>query len=325
MAILLIFTVSVGLSFSDLVIDQPEIYYGITYDLTILAPLLYFFIVRKSSIPNITVVPVFITGYIIASFCIPSHANDHLKLIEMIILPAVELTVITFIVIKVRKSIKLIRINRKNDPDLYSVIKKSTSLVLKSELAGKIVATEIAMIYFGLFRWTKTRAADNQFTSYKETGVIAIYYTLIFLVIAETIGLHILLIKWHEITAWVIFGLSIYAGLQLLGHARALTSRFIEITNDSLILRYGLYADVKIPLSSIMIVEQYSTEVIEKDIKQIKLLGALESHNVRIELNNKVQVESVYGTGKSFSKFVLYVDQVEHFLQRLKQSLDELK
>lgn len=321
-SVLLLFGFSTLLSQSSFVSKQPEIFIGITYDLTLLTPIIYLLIIWKSRIPNFTVLPVFLIGFLIASNTIPDHQRSHLDFIELVVVPLVEFTIIAFIVINVRKTIREIRLNRKSDSDLYSVLKISAGKVLDNEAVGKIFATEIAMIYFGLFRWKKNKTTQNQFTAYKENGIIAIFITLVFLVIVETFVVHLLLIKWNEPVAWVIFGLSIYAGVQLLGHTKALRNRFSELTDDRLILRYGLFGDAQIAYENIASVVLFKDELKGKSVKQLKMLGGLENHNLKIELHQKTRVESVYGTCKMADQILLHLDGSQEFIRIINEKIN---
>jgi hypothetical protein len=317
----LVFIISVLLSRSNLANSQPELLIGITYDLTILAPILYLLIIWRSNIPKITAVPVFVLGFIIASFTIPDQQRNHLDLIEFVVLPLVEIGVITLIIIKIRKTIREIKLNQQTDADLYSVLKKSASNVLENEKLGKVFATEIAMIYYGLFRWKKTQPTNNQFTCYKENGIIAIFITLVFLVVVETFVVHLLLIRWNELVAWIIFALSIYAGIQILGHTKALINRFTEITNSHLILRYGLFGDAEIPLTNIKAIRLTQEESNDKTIKALKLLGSMESHNMLIEFDKTIQFESVYGIRRKHTAVLLQIDNLKEFTAKLPESV----
>ena len=161
------------------------------------------------------------------------------------------MVVISLVIINVHKTLKEIKRNRTQDSDMYAVLKKSAANVLDNEALGKVLATEIAMFYYGLFRWKQQKQKENQFTGYKENGIVAIFITLVFLVVVETFIVHLFLVKWHPLTAWIIFGLSIYAGVQLLGHTKALLNRFTTIEGNRLILRYGLFGDAELDLGQI--------------------------------------------------------------------------
>lgn len=319
LAAITVITASIALSVSSIVDDYPELYIGIIYDLTFTSPLIYLALIWKTRIPKITTVPVFVIGYLIASYIIPDAQSANLKYIEFIVLPLLELTIITLVIIKVRKTIVLTRKNLEANVEFYSSLKSSSIEILKNEKLGKVVATEIAMIYYGLITWRKSKPGNDHFTGYKESGVVAIFITLIFLVITETFIVHILLLKWNSMVAWIVFALSIYAGVQLLGHTKSLMRRFTEINGHNLILRYGLFGDATIDVKNIEDISLVKGEPEGKHIKKLAMLGGLERQNVQIQLTNPVSVESIYGMRKSYSSIMVYIDNPEDLIDRVRE------
>jgi hypothetical protein len=181
------------------------------------------------------------------------------------------------------------------------------------------------MLYYGLFKWRKNTPIDNQFTGYRENGIVAIFITLVFFLIAETFGLHLLLRNWNKAVAVIIFALSIYTGIQILGHTKALLSRFIEISTDALVLRYGLFGDAVIPFGVIKEVKPFADELKDKNVKALKMLGGLENHNTIIVLNKDTTVESIYGIKKRCSQILLHIDNREEFIAQLNLKLNDLE
>ena len=319
----IVFIISIILLNSPIAQTNPLIITGIIYDLTLTAPLLYLLTAWKSKVPKITAVPIFVLGFILATLLIPETHNVHLGYLEMYVLPLVELFVIVLVVTKVRKTVKEVKHNKQFDSDFYTVIKKSASSVLENERVGKVVATEIAMMYYALFTWKKSSPAKNQFTYHKENGVIAVFIAFIFVLITETAVFHILLLKWNAVFAWVLFGISLYTGLQILGHTKAVLRRFSELTEDKLILRYGLFGDAVINYEQIEKVEHFKEELKGKGIHKLALLGPLESHNIKIVLKESISVESVYGINKTCTQILLQIDNIEPFIHSINEKIDK--
>jgi len=258
-----IFTASIFFASGLWFKTDADLYTGITYDLTLTAPIVYFFLIRKTQIPKITILPVFVAGVVIASFVIPEHNQYHLKLVKNYLLPLVELSALATIVYYAIQTTKQLKKQQKSETDTYSIIQKNaTDIVGKSALA-KVLATELGMVYYTFFAWKKPTKTQNQFTIHKESGIIATMGALIFLILVETVVLHLLLVKWNALFAWVIFGLSCYTALQIFGHTNALTKRFITLSANQLYLKYGLFGDTVIDYTQIEKVEISSKEVPE--------------------------------------------------------------
>ena len=78
---------------------------GITFDLLLTVPFVYFLLIRKTKIPKTTVVPFLIVGIIICSFILPAENQYYLNLFKSWVLPIVELSILSFVIFNVRKGI----------------------------------------------------------------------------------------------------------------------------------------------------------------------------------------------------------------------------
>jgi len=191
--LLFIILASVFLALSPLMEQYPDLAIGITYDLTLTAPLLYFLFIRKKKIPKITIVPLFILGVILATMLLPEDRHYHLDLVKTYALPGIELAVLSMIFYKVGKTIKAFKKNSRKIDDFYLVFKESAIEVLGNSKFCKFITTEIAMIYYGLFSWKRKTLSENQFTNYKDNGTMPLLWAFIFIVLVETTVFHILL------------------------------------------------------------------------------------------------------------------------------------
>lgn len=60
-------------------LHPKELSIGITFDLILFIPAIYFLLIRQREIPKITIVPFFIAGIVIASFIIPKDFQFYRK------------------------------------------------------------------------------------------------------------------------------------------------------------------------------------------------------------------------------------------------------
>lgn len=318
-----IILVSVILASGSILKEHPELATGIIYDLCILSPLTYFLLIRKKSIPNLTVVPFFIFGVVLASLLIPREQSFHLEIIKTFLLPAVEIIVLAVVIIKVRKAVKTVGTLSFKDNDMYMKLQEATLQITGIPKAAKIIATELGMLYYALFAWKFKKPLPNEFTGYKENGVIAVLGVLIFLIVIETVALHFLLIRWNAVVAWIIFGLSLYTILQVLGHLSALKRRYSFISENELYLKYGLFGDLCIPLQKIKDVELTSEKIDETQgkVEYLSLSKDLEGYNIVIYLNEELSINSVYGISRPCSIVAFFIDDKDNFIYQLNKSL----
>lgn len=330
---LLIFGVPLLLLLSVILITKLKIFeantsalsIGITLDLVFTIPIVYFVLIQKKKIPRTTTIPLFILGILIASYIIPKEHQSLLHWIKTWIFPLVELGVGIFVFYKVRKTVKQYKINAQQGLDFFSALKESCQEVLPGK-AATLLAMELAVFYYGFIYWKKKTLKKNEFTYHKKSGSISLLTALILIIGIETYVLHILLLKWSVIAAWVISILSIYSGIQIFGFLKSMLKRPIAIETNKLYLRYGILSETIIDITAIT-----SIEITTKDIKfdtntrKLSPLGTLESHNMVITLKKESTLTGLYGIKKPYTTIAFFVDDKEGFKTELESTIKAKK
>lgn len=322
----IIIFISFLLYFSSLLETHPELSMGITYDLMFTSPLIYFLLIRKKAIPKITVLSVFIIGFIITKIIIPTQYNFHLILIETYFLPFLELFILSFIGFKVFKTIQSFKQNAQEEKDFYTVLKKSCLEILGYPKLASLFASEISMFYYSFFTWKKAEYRSNEFSNFKENSVFATYGAILLILLVESIVMHILLHSLSPLVAWIITGSSIYFAIQVFSQIKALRLRKTIITHNSLILRYGLFAEVVVPLSMIEKIEMTSQDILieDKKIEKLALMKDLEFHNIILYFKKSQTLEVIYGIKKSCDVLLLHIDNKEVFYDMVVKNQNSL-
>ncbi len=323
---LLIILFSVYLATSSFLVKYPDLAIGITYDLTLMAPLVYFLLIRKQHIPKITVVPVFVLGVVIASLLLPERQQFHLDLIKDFVLPIVELTVLSVIIYKVYRATKSYQAHAVDGQDFYTTIKKSALETLEKPRLASVFASEIAMVYYSLFAWKRKKIGENDFTNYKENGVLSIFGGIIFIVLAETFVLHKVLIDWNAIVTWILTGTSIYTLLQIFAHAKAMTKRPVTLTKETLFLRYGLFADTAIDLTNIDRIEITDKNIEDETlvVDKLALVKEMEGHNIAIHFKEKQRIQKIYGITKECDVLLAQIDGKGDLIDQVEANIEAL-
>ena len=287
----------------------------ITIDFIITIPLIYFFLIRKSNISNLTIAPFLILCIIIASYVIPTPYQDTLSAVKTWLIPIVELSVLTIIVLKVRKAIKHYKTAAEQHQDFYSILQDTCKSIFP-ELAAKLAANEIALIYYGFFNFKSVKLKPNEFTNYKNSAILSTLGALIFVVAIEMVSIHILASKWSTTLAWVLTGLSIYSAIQLIGIIRSVPKRPIIINEHELILRFGILSETIIPIDAIESITSANDSDFDKQktTKTLSLLGELEHSNTVIHLKTPQHIHFIYGKAKPYSKLLFFVDNNQSFI-----------
>lgn len=315
--VITLFVILLFLMKSPLLMEYRTMDLAISLDLVFTIPLIYFLLIRKTHIPKTTLVPVLIIGLLLGLTFLPPENQFYLNLFKLWVLPFIELSIMAYVIFKIRSARKAYKSLSKNIPDFFSALKKTCAEFLPSAAVIPF-ATEVAIIYYGFVDWKKRPLKTNEFTYHKKTGSISLYAGLIILVCAETIGLHVLLSKWNEIIAWVLTGLSFYAGLQLLGIAKSLTKRPIILDDDGLILKYGIISETNIPISAINSIHIVKSGYDKSEtIKSLSPLSEIEGYNMVIELNKEYELTGLYGMKRKFKTITFHIDEPEIFKSQL--------
>lgn len=298
---------------------------AITVDLLLTVPLVYFFLIRKSEIPRTTVIPVMVVGFLIGSYFLPKGDQYYLNIFKTWVLPLIEVSILTFVIIKVHTALKKYKSIKGFSPDFFSALKSTCYEILPKKLVMPF-ATEIAVIYYGFIDWRKLKIRENEFTHHKKSGTAVLFGLFIFMIGIETVAFHLLLARWNIVAAWVLTSLSIYTAIQIFGFARSLSKRPIVITDDSLNLKYGILNEAEIRLADIEHIELSRRPLDKAGLTQtLSPLGEFESHNVIIHLRKVNELIGVYGMRKKFRVIGMHIDNPKDFKEKIENAIQECK
>lgn len=306
---------------SPIIQDNQALSLGISADLVLSVPLIYFLLIRKSKIPKTTVIPVMALGLILGFYFLPKESQTYLALFKTWALPIIEVSVLGFVIIKIRSAVKTYKGLKGSAPDFFSILKNTCYEILPKRLA-LLFATEIAVIYYGFINWRSRPLQENEFTYHKNSGTPALFGAFIIMLAGETIAIHFLLAQWSNVFAWVLTALSIYMAVQVLGFARSLSKRPISINQNSISLKYGILNETEISFSDIAKIELSSKSFDKNEFtKTLSPLGELESHNMIIHLKTDYELIGIYGMKKKFKVIALFLDEPQAFKEKIENAL----
>ncbi|OIQ30862.1 MAG: hypothetical protein BM564_01225 [Bacteroidetes bacterium MedPE-SWsnd-G2] len=298
---------------------------GITADLLLTVPVIYFLLIRKTSIPKTTVLPFLILGMVICTMIIPSENQYYLDIFKTWIFPVIELSIVSFIIFNIRKAVKRYRLIKTDSFDFFTTL-KNTCYHLLPKGAVIPVVTEIAVFYYGFVYWKKRKLKANQFSYHKDSGSVTLLIAIIFIIAIETITIHIVLSKWNSTVAWIFTVLSMYSGIQIFGFVKSMFKRPISIENNKLFLRYGIMNETTIDLSTIDSIEISSKDIeLNTETRKLSFLGALESHNIIIRLKQENTLTGLYGITKNYKNLVLHIDKNIEFHNLINNAIQQYK
>lgn len=320
MVVLAIMLIALAIVSSEAFSANPnELAVAITVDLTLISPLLYLILVRKSKLPKITVIPVFVLGLIVTGLILPSQHHATLDFIKTWVLPFVELTAIGVVTWKFVQLRKRFHYQSRQSLDFFDNMKAATDQVFPGKV-GLLLATELSTVYYGVLNWKRRSLAPLEFSYHKKSGSVAILYTVLLVALAETVILHLVIQRWSEIAAWILTAISIYTVFQVLGIVRSLSKRPIKLINNNMVLRYGIMSEVNVSLDQIEAIE-VSTKDREwnEEVRKLTPFGDLESHNVVLKVKTPQTIKGIYGFDKTFSELAFHVDEPQHLLMEIER------
>ncbi len=295
---------------------------AISIDLVITVPLVYFLLIRKSTIPKTTVVPFVILGLVIGTYFLPKESQSYLDLFRVWALPLIEISVLTYVIVKIRKVVRAYKAQKDTTLDFYDALTKTCAEILPKKVVHPL-STEIAVFYYGFILWKKREVSEDEFSYHKNSGTPALLGAFIFIIAIETIAVHLLLASWSSVVAWILTILSAYTALQVFGIAKSLGQRPIALEKDQLVLRYGIMNESRIAFSEIDTVVASGKELEKNKLtKTLSPLGELESHNVMIHLKRENTLVGLYGLKKNFNTLGLHVDNPNEFVEKLEKMIE---
>jgi hypothetical protein len=328
---LIIFAIPLLLIISMIVLTSSSLFranssalsLAITADLLLTTPFIYFLLIRKTSIPKTTIVPFVIIGVVVCSFILPSENQYYLNLFKTWILPIIELSVLSYVIYNIVKARRLYKLNKKHTTSDFFTLLKSTCYNILPKAVVIPFVTEIAVFYYGFINWKKRKLQSNEFSYHKDSGTVGLLIALIFLIAIETIALHLLLERWNTAAAWILTGISMYSGIQILGFLKSMLKRPIVIEDNMLYLRYGIMKETIINIQDIESIELSTKDIeLNKTTRKLSFLGDLEGHNLVIKLKKENSLIGLYGLKRSYTTLALHVDKKQEFKNRIEQILE---
>lgn len=305
-------------------LNSPLLSKAITIDLLISAPLLYYIFIRKTQVSKTSILLVILAGFFIAKLFLPANSQYFLDGIKIIGIEVIEIFLIILLIFRIRKAIKKQKEGPNRQPDFNHILHDVCREILPKGVA-EIFASEISVLYYGLFCWRKKIPSTNEFTYHKKTGSISFLSAIIFLAFIEVFALHMLAARWSTTIAWVLTAIGMYTTIQFLGIIRSITKRLIIISNHQLTVRYGIWKEAIIELENISAVSlsKKIPELAPQPILPLSLLSKLEGHSIIITLKNENQMRGLYGIKRNFKTLLLHVDDKDRFVELLNSKIEK--
>lgn len=246
--------------------------WGITFDLTITLPVLYwFFLVRPGRVRPLTIAPVFLLGTIAATALLPDQHQAFAAQLMTVVVPFAEVLLAAALI---RRVIALSRL-RPASADSYDKIADAARTLVGDGRVADVVTSEIAMVYYAVFGWKQQPVArERPITFHQRSGWGTVIACIFVLIAAEGLAMHLFLARWSSIAAWAWTALDLWAVIWFLGDYQALRLRRTWLDDDALHLHFGLRWNVTIPRERIASVRpvQQERDWKHRDVLKVAML-----------------------------------------------------
>ncbi len=294
---------------------------AIGIDLVITIPLIYYLSIRKTRIPIISVIPVFLISMYIGSVLLKDEKDGIFYIVNNYKIYVAELLFVLFeshMIWKIRKNYKKTKGNYINfKEDLY----EACYAYYGNKIISNVVASEFCIFYY-LFSKRSTQVMPNSFTYHKKSGKLM---TILFctIILTESIGSHLLIQKWTLIGAWVVTFSSVYLIFFLIAHYKASACSPLTVDKNGIHINNGFIYSHFIPFKEIKSINEttFSSNLKDKKVLYINAMGQLGSINLILNLDHPLETKGIYGIKKQFDTIALEIDERKKLVELLKRHI----
>ena len=293
--------------------------FGVTFDVTIVLPALYFWlIVRRRLAPAITVVPVLFLSLGAARLILPPTHREYLEWWKLA-LPIVELAVVAYFATQIRRLVRHYRTAKQETPYLNEALAIAMNRTFGEVLGLSFLVAEVTLMTYavtGWFRRFQTPDRAMAFSYHRESGYGAILMLLVaFAIPPEMFAAHMLIAHWSGVAAWVWTALEAYGVLWLLGDFQAMRLHPFVLESERLRLRIGLRWRLDLDLRDIEAIEE------AKEGDEVLKLTLHAAPTAVLVTREPVEVQGLLGLKRTTRRIGIALDDSEAFVSELRRRL----
>jgi hypothetical protein len=294
--------------------QRPALPVGVTVDLVVCVPVLfYFLVVRPYRLPLTSMLGVLGACLALASWLIPAAQQVPLRALRF--LPALlEIAAIGLTAARARRLLLAYRAAYAQEPQFWPSAQAAVRSLGK---VGELLLTELNLLRYAALGWwasPETTAEATAFSSYRESGFMALVATAAGVVLVEATCVHLLAQHWCPgLAPWLLL-LDVYGLAFLVGHAQAVRLRPVLLTPSELRIRIGFVWELAVPRATLV-----AAEVLRETpapgtgvLSLSKLLFA--SPNLLLTFAEPVEVAGPYGIRRTAQRVAIYLDQPRQFI-----------
>jgi hypothetical protein len=289
---------------------NPDVgYFGVTFDLCITIPLLYYaLVVRTRRAAPATLVPLFVVCMLVARMVVPPAHRAFLGDLALLRFP-LAIATITLLATRVRRGIAAAA----NETDVLQRVERICREAFAGDRIARSITTEVAAVYLGLFGWRLPEPAPSgvpSTTFHRRSGWGSIVACILVMFAAEGIGVHLFVQRWSHRGAWILTILDIWGFVWLIGDYHAFRVRPLLVTDDAIQLRFGFRWTATIPRDNVLSVERLAPGADEKlrRTRTYLRLAIFDEPEYLITLREPVRVHGIAGITRTVTSIGIFPD-----------------
>jgi hypothetical protein len=317
----------------------PLMTIGSVLDLAIILPLVFYFFVFKSKPSFIIFIPMSFAGLFLVNWLVPDYADHYLNKINKSVI-LIEGSLILFellLIVFILKRLPMLKHKVRNEQNNYYHFLRSFIEASKETFSFRFkklnqyqnmlrfLSTDLAVFYYVFFSWRKNKSVSKQsvdrFTYHLNGEYLGIFIMLIHALTIEIIAVHLLVMQYSHLLAWIVTLFDIYALMFIIADYQAIRQSPIIMDNKAIHIQKGLRFHAAIPYEKIDVIQknERSENEIRKDKLAIDLtLNGLEKKTPQFEmiLKEPILAYTVFGIKKKINCLYITVDEPSKFSER---------
>lgn len=265
--------------------------WAILTDLIVTVPaLFYFLVVRPLGWPVISTLPLLLIG--LRSAPVPHAAW---------VAAPIELALVAFALHRIRRLPK--------SSDVLQQLRAVTFQLIRNKHIAQVVAAELAVFYYAFF--PKPRQDPDALPYIQSTAASQFAPVILFMLILETAGLHLILMHWSHTAAWWVTAADIYGLAFAIGFYRSLGALPHLLSAESLTLRMGLLSELRVERSQIASWSRPGPLINAKAPGTWRSLSLAESPQFVLEFTGPINAVNLYGFHCPVKRAAIAADRPE--------------
>ncbi|WP_433945159.1 hypothetical protein [Paenibacillus sp. SN-8-1] len=306
--------------------DDQLLSIAVTLDFVVVIPLLlYFLVYRKRNKKFIAVLPYALIGYIALALTLPGTSQGTLEIVKYTLIP-IELMFLCYEIYKVYQIAVNFRRNFTAGSHPIETLRRSLEATFKGPKITSLLVHDASVFYYALLSWRKKpylRNGSSSFSYHTKSSWLITILMLSKVLIIEGVCVHLLLMQWSHIAAWVLSLGNIYIIVLFIADYRAMRLNPILVSQQDIRIQYGIqmssYMDID-NIESVSVIK--SGELAQKDLKA-SIMPLIIEPNVLIRLKSKITVIHLFGKRQIVDQVYLFLDNPHEFQVECQKLMDQ--